>query len=166
MATAHRLCRVCYCKTVAHAPLGSTDEICPALPPVLRAQGGSSQPLFLPSCGFILCRSFTRIPPPRVWWRPVTPFVSVLRAAGRVSAYALLAQGYTPITFLGTSDSSTLAAGALLPKTVYRWTVSADLLRDELRHLHGVFVSPHIDGGSRQPCMLDPLAFAAAEAVR
>lgn len=47
---------------------------------------------------------------------------------------------------MGTSDSSTLAVGALLPKAICRWTVSADLLRDELRHLHDIFVSLHING--------------------
>ena len=43
-----------------------------------------------------------------------------------LSAYALLVQGYHPITFIGTSDSSTLAVGALLPRAVYTWTVPAD----------------------------------------
>lgn len=63
-----------------------------------------------------------------------------------ISAYSLLAQGYNPVLFLGESDSSPLAPGATLPKAMYRWTVSADLLRAELRHLHDVLVSPQITG--------------------
>lgn len=99
-ASAHRVCK---CKAVVRAPLGSREGNLLALPPVLLA-------------------------------------------AGMISAYSLLAQGYNPISFLGESDSSPLASGATLFKAMYRWTVSADLLQAELRHLHDVLVSPQFTG--------------------
>lgn len=74
--------------------------------------------------------------------------VPALCAAGTVSAYALLAQGYAPITFEGTSTSSTLAAGELAPKEVYRWTVSAEQLQEKLQHLHHIQVRPPSPGGA------------------
>lgn len=64
------------------------------------------------------------------------------RAAVKVSAYALLAQGYSRIKFAGDSQSSALACSVRTPKTIYRWTVSSDQLQQELQHLHRIYVRP------------------------
>lgn len=64
------------------------------------------------------------------------------RPAAKISAYALLAQGYSRIKFAGDSQSSALTCGARPPKTIYRWTVSSDQLQRELQHLHRINVRP------------------------
>ncbi len=73
----------------------------------------------------------------------VLPFAA--RTGTMITAYSLLPQGYSPISFLGSGSSSgsTLACALLAPRKVFEWAVSKEQLEEELQHLQQLYLPHH-----------------------